>query len=67
MRLWLPREDSCILIQLAEIQWVKDYWIKAEFIKVSPNNQARIERLLALETHPTRQFIALRDQILVRA
>ena len=61
---WLPAEDCSILIELAEVQWVKDRWIKVEFIKVNPSDQGRIEQFLAIQTHLKRHMIATRDQVL---
>ena len=67
LRLWLSEEDSCILIEMAEIESDKDHWIKAEFITVHPNDWAQIEPFLALQARLKRHLTAMSDHILIRA
>jgi hypothetical protein len=67
VRLWLPEEDSHILIDLAEIQWVQGHWIKIDLVVVSPTGQKRLEQFVKSQGQPSRSRMMTNDQILVRA
>jgi hypothetical protein len=67
LRLWLPNDSSHILIDLAEVQWVKNHWIKLDLLLTSPRDQARLRRLV----DPTGQALPtsrrMWEQIVIRA
>lgn len=44
LRLWFPDENTYSVIELAEVQWVKNEWINIELLLVSPRDQARIRQ-----------------------
>lgn len=67
MHLWLPDDNSHILIELAEIQWIKDHWIKAELIVVSPTDQMRLKQFMASQGQFLRHSHTVSEQILIRA
>ena len=67
LRLWLPDDGSYLLIDLAEVQWVKNHWIKLDLLLTSPNDQARLRRFVdpAGQALPTSR--KMWEQIVIRA
>jgi hypothetical protein len=67
LRLWFPDENVYSVIELAEVQWVKNEWIKIELLLVSPKDQARLRQFVVSGgTHlPTSAGIG--GQIMIRA
>jgi hypothetical protein len=54
------------MIELAEVQWVKNQWIKIELLLVSPDDQARLKKFAAAENYlPTSPRIG--EHIMIRA
>ncbi|MDK2743413.1 MAG: hypothetical protein NDI90_10900 [Nitrospira sp. BO4] len=67
LRLWFPDESSHIYIELAEIQWVKNHWIKVDILAVSPKDKARLKQFVASEGHSASSSLKMIEQILIRA
>jgi len=67
VRLWLPDESSDILIELAEIQWIKDHWIKVELLVISPAAARRLKRFVESQGQLSQAKHTVSDQILIRA
>jgi hypothetical protein len=66
LRLWFPDENTYSVIELAEVQWVKNEWIKIEFLLVSPKDQTRLKEFVASGNHrPTSARTG--EQIMIRA
>jgi hypothetical protein len=68
LRLWLPDdEESAIQIDLAEVQWVKQHWVKLDLLLTSPKDQARLRQFVV----PTNQTMPVPhrmwEQIVIRA
>lgn len=67
VRLWLPDESAHILIDLAEIQWIKNHWIKVEIITISSKGQARLRQFMESQGHSYEYPNPASEQILIRA
>ncbi len=67
VRLWLPDDNSHILIELAEIQWIKNHWIKVELIVVAPTGQTRLKQYMESQGQFSQNLHSLNGQILIRA
>ncbi len=67
LRLWLPNESSCIFVELAEVQWVKQHWIKVDLLITSPEDQARLRQFIAVEDQASPSSRRKAEQILIRA
>jgi hypothetical protein len=67
LRLWLPDESSCIFVELAEVQWVKNHWIKVDLLITSPEDQARLREFVAVENQSSPSSRRKSEQILIRA
>ena len=65
LRLWLPGEDAHILIDLAEVEWIKSHWIKIELLSVSPEVQARLSQYKTSQDSAPRPHYTT-EQILIR-
>lgn len=66
IRLWFPDENTYSVIELAEVQWVKNEWIKIELLLVSPKDQTRLKKFAAAENYiPTSPRIG--EHIMIRA
>jgi len=66
LRLWLPDESSYILIDLAEIEWVENNWIKVDVLISSQMSQGRLRQFLTSQGR-TSPMQRLSEQILIRA
>ncbi len=67
LRLWFPDESSHIFIELAEIQWIKNHWIKVDILSVSPKDKARLKQFVASEGCSATTSLKIIEQILIRA
>jgi hypothetical protein len=67
LRLWLPDESSYILIDVAEIQWIEQNWIKVDVLIISQTSQNRLKEFLTSRGRYTRPIQRLSEQILIRA
>ncbi len=67
LRLWFPDENAYSLIELAEVQWVKNEWIKIELLLVSPKDQTRLKQFVTSEGHHLPASAKFGEQIMIRA
>lgn len=67
LRLWFPEENAYSLIELAEVQWVKNEWIKIELLLVSPEDQARLRQFVTSADPPVPASARMDEQIMIRA
>ena len=67
IRLWLPNEQSYIVVELAEIQWVQNHWIKVDLLIISQKHQERLKQYLTAQGHFTPPSQRISEQILIRA
>lgn len=67
LRLWFPDENAYSTIELAEVQWVKNEWIKIELLLVAPKDQARLRQFVASEGHHFPASARIGEQIMIRA
>ena len=68
VRLWLPGEAPVLIIQLAEVQWVKGHWLAVEAIQMSPPERRRLKQFVVAAQSPApNQRSVLSDQVLIRA
>lgn len=68
VRLWLPGEATVIMIQLAEVQWVKGHWLAVEAIQMSPDERRRLNQwIVAAQSPSSNQLSIFIDQVLIRA
>ncbi|MDF0674981.1 MAG: hypothetical protein P0120_11695 [Nitrospira sp.] len=67
LRLWFPEENAYSTIELAEVQWVKNEWIKIELLLVSPTDQARLRQFVAPAENPLPTSARMDKQIMIRA
>lgn len=67
LRLWLPDDGSSLHIDLAEVQWVKNHWIKLDLLITSPKDQARLRQFVAPAGHTAPTSRRMWEQILIRA
>jgi hypothetical protein len=67
LRLWFPDEDAFSVIELAEVQWVKNEWIQIELLLVSPKDQTRLRQFVASDGNHIPPSASLGQQIMIRA
>ena len=67
LRLWFPDETTYSVIELAEVQWVKNEWIKIELLLVSPKDQARLTQFVTSEGNHLPVSARIGEQIMIRA
>lgn len=67
LRLWFPDDNAYSLIELAEVQWVKNEWIKVELLLVSPKDQARLRQFAASDGNHLPISARIGEQIMIRA
>lgn len=67
LRLWFPDENAYSVIELAEVQWVKNEWIKIELLLVSPKDQARLRQFVASAEKQSPASARTGEQIMIRA
>lgn len=67
LRLWFPDEDAFSVIELAEVQWVKNEWIQIELLLVSPKDQSRLRQFVAVEGNHLPPSVKIGQQIMIRA
>jgi hypothetical protein len=67
LRLWFPDENAYSMIELAEVQWVKNEWIKIELLLVSPKDQVRLRQFVASEKNHVSASARIGEQIMIRA
>lgn len=67
LRLWLPDESSYILIDLAEIQWIENNWIKVDVLIISQMSQGKLRQFLTSQGQRTSPMRLMSEQILIRA
>ena len=67
LRLWFPEDNAYSLIELAEVQWVRNEWIKIELLLVSPTDQARLRQFVASGEPPVPASARMDEQIMIRA
>jgi hypothetical protein len=63
LRLWFPDEDSHVSIDLAEVEWIENHWLKVDLLSVPPEIQARLRQFKASQDstprsdQPTKQIL----------
>lgn len=62
-----PDENAYSVIELAEVQWVKNEWIKIELLLVSPKDQARLRQFVASAEKQSPASARIGEQIMIRA
>ncbi len=67
IRLWLPDEQSYIVVDLAEIQWIQNHWIKVDVLIISQKHQERLKQYIVAQGHFTPPLQRMSEQILIRA
>ena len=68
VRLWLPGEATVLIIQLAEVQWVKGHWLAVEAIQISPNERRRLKQWIVAARPPSpNQPPVLSNHVFIRA
>jgi len=67
LRLWFPDEDAFSVIELAEVQWVKNEWIQIELLVVSPKDQSRLRQFVAADGNHIPTSTNMGQQIMIRA
>ncbi len=67
LRLWFPDDNAYSLIELAEVQWVKNEWIKIELLLVSPKDQDRLRQFAASDGNHLPVSARIGQQIMIRA
>jgi hypothetical protein len=67
LRLWFPDENAYSVIELAEVQWVKNEWIKIELLLISPKDQSRLRQFIATEGNHLPASTRIGEQIMIRA
>jgi hypothetical protein len=67
LRLWFPDEDLYSVFKLAEVQWVKNEWIKIDLLLVSPKDQARLKQFVASEGNHVPTSARIGEHIMIRA
>lgn len=67
LRLWFPDENVYSVIKLAEVQWVRDQWIKVELLLVSSQDQSRLRQFAASEGNHLPASARMDEQIMIRA
>jgi hypothetical protein len=66
LRLWFPDEDTFSVIELAEVQWVKNEWIQIELLLVSPKDQTRLTQFVAADENHVPTSAKIGQQIMIR-
>ncbi len=64
VRLWLPNDDSYIVIQLAEVRSVSHQWVAIELITIDARERARLVRYSEEQQASLSEAC---EQILIRA
>lgn len=67
LRLWLPDDSSCMFIELAEVQWVKNHRIKVDLLSASLDDHARLRQFLSVEEQSSPPSRRKTEQIVIRA
>jgi hypothetical protein len=67
LHLWFPEESSSSVVELAEVQWVKNHWIQVDLLVTSPKDQTRLRQFMASEGHSSSSSFRMSEQILIRA
>jgi hypothetical protein len=67
LRLWFPNEAAYSMIELAEVQWVKNEWIKIELLLISPTDRARLRQFVDSERKHLPVSARIGEQIMIRA
>ncbi|TKB78845.1 MAG: hypothetical protein E8D42_05330 [Nitrospira sp.] len=67
LRLWFPDEDTFSMIELAEVQWVKNEWIQIELLLVSAKDQTRLRQFVAADGKHVPTSTSIGRQIMIRA
>ena len=67
LRLWFPDENVYSVIELAEVQWVKNEWIKIELLLVAPKDQARLRQFVTSTGNHFPASARVGEQIMIRA
>lgn len=67
LRLWFPEENAYSVIELAEVQWVRDEWIKIELLLVSPTDRARLRQFAISAETPLPASTRMDEHIMIRA
>jgi len=67
LRLWFPDENTFSMIELAEVQWVRNEWIQVELLLVSPKEQSRLRQFAAAEGNHLAASARIGQQIMIRA
>jgi hypothetical protein len=67
LRLWFPDENTFSVIELAEVQWVKNEWIQIELLLVSPKDQSRLRQFVVSEGSHLAASASIGQQIMIRA
>ncbi len=67
LRLWFPEDNAYSAIELAEVQWVKNEWIKLDLLLVSPTDQARLRQFVGSAENPLPASAKVDGQIMIRA
>ncbi len=55
------------VIKLAEVQWVKNEWIKIDLLLVAPKDQARLKQFVASAGNHLPTSATIGEQIMIRA
>lgn len=67
LRLWFPDENTYSVIELAEVQWVKNEWIQIELLLISPKDQTRLRQFVTAEGNHLGASARTGQQIMIRA
>jgi hypothetical protein len=67
LRLWFPDDNTFSVIELAEVQWVKNEWIQIELLLVSPKDQTRLRQFVTADGNHVPTSASLGQQIMIRA
>ncbi len=67
IRLWLPDEQSYVAVDLAEIQWIQNHWIKVDVLIISQKHQERLKQYIVAQGRCTPPLQRISEQILIRA
>lgn len=67
LRLWFPEENAYSVIELAEVQWVRNEWIKIELLLVSSTDRARLRQFAISAETPLPESTRMDEHIMIRA
>lgn len=67
LRLWFPDENAYSMIELAEVQWVQNEWIKIELLLVSPKDRTRLRQFVASKANYLPASPRIGEHIMIRA